>query len=62
MLGSGWAGQGYSASDIDGSTRGVGWLLAEGSVPQRMRCFRLSDEGLNQAIYAAQVVREASES
>ena len=33
VLGSGWAAQGYSASDINGSTRGVGWLLSEGSVP-----------------------------
>ncbi len=58
VLGSGWAAQGYSASDIDGSTRGVGWLLAEGSVPTRMRCYRLDDEGLAQAVLAGQTVRD----
>jgi S-DNA-T family DNA segregation ATPase FtsK/SpoIIIE len=57
ILGSGWASQGYSASEIDGSTRGVGWLLAEGTVPKRMRCYRLDDEGLASAVHAAETVR-----
>jgi hypothetical protein len=60
VLGSGWSSQGFSASDIDGSTRGVGWLLAEGTVPKRMRCYRLDDEGLAQAVHAAQSVRDDS--
>lgn len=61
VLGSGWASQGYSAGAIDGSARGVGWLLAEGSVPIRMRCYRLDDEGLAQAVHAAHMVRDRSD-
>ena len=29
VLGQGWAGEGYTAADIDPLARGVGWLLAE---------------------------------
>jgi len=43
VLGAGWATEGYSASDIDPAHRGVGCLLAEGTVPVRMRCFVLED-------------------
>jgi hypothetical protein len=43
VLGAGWATEGYSASDIDPANRGVGYLLAEGSLPNRMRCFVLED-------------------
>jgi hypothetical protein len=35
----------------------VGWLLAEGTVPKRMRCYRLDDEGLASAVHAAETVR-----
>ena len=57
ILGTGWAGEGYSASDVDASTRGVGWLLAEGTVPGRMRCFRLDDEALGRQIATAERLR-----
>ena len=43
VLGAGWSTLGYSASDVDPSTRGVGYLLAEGTTPRRMRCFVLED-------------------
>jgi hypothetical protein len=46
VLGAGWATLGYSASDINSSQRGVGYLLAEGTVPERMRCFMLEDAPL----------------
>jgi S-DNA-T family DNA segregation ATPase FtsK/SpoIIIE len=46
VLGAGWATLGYSASDINSSQRGVGYLLAEGTVPERMRCFILEDAPL----------------
>jgi hypothetical protein len=46
VLGAGWATEGYSAADIDSSQRGVGYLLAEGTVPRRMRCFLLEDAAL----------------
>jgi S-DNA-T family DNA segregation ATPase FtsK/SpoIIIE len=64
VLGHGWAGQGYSATDIDPSTRGVGWLLAEGGIPRRMRAAYLGDEQVRElAAVAARrraTAREAS--
>lgn len=44
ILGHGWAGQGYSATDIDPTTRGASWLLAEGGIPRRMRAAYLDDD------------------
>jgi hypothetical protein len=46
VLGAGWATEGYSASEFDPAHRGVGYLLAEGNVPTRMRCFMLEDAPL----------------
>ncbi len=44
ILGHGWAGEGYTAADIDPTARGVGWLIAEGGVPRRMKSAYLSDD------------------
>jgi S-DNA-T family DNA segregation ATPase FtsK/SpoIIIE len=44
VLGQGWASKGYSAATITGATRGVGFLLAEGALPLKLRCFYLSDD------------------
>jgi hypothetical protein len=44
ILGQGWATAGSDASTIPGGQRGVGYLLAEGERPQRIRAFHLSDE------------------
>ena len=44
ILGHGWAAEGYTAADIDPTTRGVGWLIAEGGIPRRMKAAYLSDE------------------
>jgi S-DNA-T family DNA segregation ATPase FtsK/SpoIIIE len=44
ILGHGWASAGYTAADIDPTTRGVGWLIAEGGTPQRMKTAYLTDE------------------
>jgi S-DNA-T family DNA segregation ATPase FtsK/SpoIIIE len=44
ILGHGWANQGYSAAEIDPTTRGVGWLIAEGGTPRRMKAAYLSDD------------------
>jgi S-DNA-T family DNA segregation ATPase FtsK/SpoIIIE len=44
ILGHGWANQGYTAADIDPSCRGVGWLIADGGIPRRMKAAYLSDE------------------
>ena len=43
ILGDSWARQGYSASDIDLTARGVGWLLAEGHQPKRIKAAWISD-------------------
>jgi S-DNA-T family DNA segregation ATPase FtsK/SpoIIIE len=43
ILGQGWASAGTDASDIPGAQRGVGYLLAEGDRPTRMRGYYLSD-------------------
>ena len=43
ILGDAWARRGYSASDIDITARGVGWLLAEGLQPQRIKAAWLAD-------------------
>lgn len=44
ILGHGWAGEGYTATDIDPTSRGVGWLIAEGGIPRRMKAAYLSDD------------------
>ncbi|MGH3817332.1 MAG: FtsK/SpoIIIE domain-containing protein [Pseudonocardiaceae bacterium] len=44
ILGHGWANHGYTAADINPTTRGVGWLIAEGGTPRRMKTAYLSDE------------------
>lgn len=46
ILGSGWASAGYSAADIDPASRGVGYLLHEGGIPQRIRSYYLDDMAL----------------
>jgi S-DNA-T family DNA segregation ATPase FtsK/SpoIIIE len=44
ILGAGWAELGYSATDIDMDNRGAAWLLAEGTVPKRIKAAYLNDE------------------
>ena len=44
ILGQGWASAGADASTIPGGQRGVGYLLAEGERPERIKGFHLSDE------------------
>jgi S-DNA-T family DNA segregation ATPase FtsK/SpoIIIE len=43
ILGHGWANQGYTAADVDPAARGVGWLIADGGQPRRMKAAHLSD-------------------
>jgi hypothetical protein len=43
ILGQGWASNGADASEIRGAQRGVGYLLAEGERPVRMRGYYLAD-------------------
>jgi DNA segregation ATPase FtsK/SpoIIIE, S-DNA-T family len=46
ILGQGWAKEGYSASTLDPSARGVGYLLAEGAVPIKIRTHYLDDHDI----------------
>jgi DNA segregation ATPase FtsK/SpoIIIE, S-DNA-T family len=60
ILGQGWATAGYSATDIDIEARGVGWLLAEGGTPKRIKAARLSDGEIKAlAAHAAHLRAEA---
>jgi hypothetical protein len=43
ILGSGWATLGYSAAQIPGANRGVGYLLSEGGQPKLLRSYYLDD-------------------
>jgi DNA segregation ATPase FtsK/SpoIIIE, S-DNA-T family len=47
ILGHGWANQGYVATDIDPLARGVGWLLAEGGIPRRLKAAYLADSDID---------------
>ena len=44
ILGQGWATAGADASTIPGGQRGVGYLLAEGERPARIKGYYLDDE------------------
>lgn len=57
ILGQGWASQGYTASTIDPQQRGVGYLLAEGGIPQEILSVNVPDEDLELLISRAVKVR-----
>lgn len=46
ILGQGWAQKGYSASTLEPTARGVGYLLAEGAVPRKIRTHFLDDNAV----------------
>jgi hypothetical protein len=60
ILGSGWAAEGYSAARIAPACRGVGYLLADGGVPERIRCYYLTDDDLEGLVARAEALRAAS--
>ncbi len=56
VLGHGWAGEGFTAADIDPRARGVGWLLSETGTPRRIKAAYLTDDDIAYlASYAAQL-------
>ena len=57
ILGSGWAQRGYSATSIEPSNRGVGFLLAEGNTPIMLKLPFLSDEDITEVVRQALIVR-----
>jgi S-DNA-T family DNA segregation ATPase FtsK/SpoIIIE len=46
ILGQGWATAGADASTVPGAQRGVGFLLAEGEQPTRIKTYHLDDDEL----------------
>jgi len=57
ILGSGWASAGYSAADVDPAHRGIGYLLHEGGIPQRIRSYYLDDSVLAGLAAKAEALR-----
>jgi DNA segregation ATPase FtsK/SpoIIIE-like protein len=57
ILGAGMATNGYTASDIAGDQRGVGYLIAEGEQPIRLRSYYLSDHDLDTLAARARALR-----
>jgi S-DNA-T family DNA segregation ATPase FtsK/SpoIIIE len=57
ILGTGWAKQGYNATDITPEQRGVGWLLAEGGFPRRFKAAYLSDGEIRRLVARAKIIR-----
>ncbi len=57
ILGAGWASAGHTASSIDPTHRGVGYLLHEGGIPTRLRCHYLDDNDLSGLAARAEVIR-----
>lgn len=60
ILGAGWAAEGFSASSIDSSLRGVGFLLAEVGTPRRIRSYFLSEVDVARIVRRAYELRQAS--
>jgi hypothetical protein len=58
ILGQGWASQGYSGQAIDPSSRGIGFLLAEGGVPVKCRAHYLDDEAVADLARRAELLRK----
>ena len=57
ILGQGWASRGYSATDVPAEARGVGYLLAEGGQPVRLRSYHLDDDTLTRVADRAAALR-----
>jgi DNA segregation ATPase FtsK/SpoIIIE-like protein len=60
ILGQGWAKEGYSASTLEPIVRGVGYLLAEGAVPVKIRTHYLDDETIATLARRAEALRRRS--
>ena len=57
ILGQGWAGEGYSASSISVSDRGVGYLLGDTGLPQLFRSYYVTPDQEATAIESAMRLR-----
>jgi S-DNA-T family DNA segregation ATPase FtsK/SpoIIIE len=59
ILGYGWAKAGYGANTIAPEDRGIGYLLAEGGIPRRMKAAYLSDSHIYALVDHARRIRAA---
>lgn len=59
ILGYGWAKAGYGANTIAPEDRGIGYLLAEGGIPRRMKAAYLSDHHIYGLVDTARRIRTA---
>jgi S-DNA-T family DNA segregation ATPase FtsK/SpoIIIE len=57
ILGSGWAQRGFSATAIDPTNRGVGYLLADGTTPQLLKLPYLDDDQIRHVVQHAMALR-----
>jgi len=55
ILGQGWASAGYNAATVSGKQRGVGFLLAEGELPMRLRTYYLPDDDIKSIAMSAEL-------
>jgi S-DNA-T family DNA segregation ATPase FtsK/SpoIIIE len=54
ILGDGWSGKGFTATDIPPTNPGVAWLIAEGGTPRRIKAAYLTDDDIKSIVsYAA---------
>jgi S-DNA-T family DNA segregation ATPase FtsK/SpoIIIE len=57
VLGTGWAANGFVATDIDSGQPGVCLLLQEGGRPVKLRCYHLDDDDLDAVVERARRLR-----
>jgi hypothetical protein len=60
ILGQGWASNGYNAATIAPDQRGIGFLLADDGVPQRLRAYYLDDRAVDVLAERAAALRRAA--
>jgi S-DNA-T family DNA segregation ATPase FtsK/SpoIIIE len=61
ILGDGWSGTGFSATDIPPTQQGVAYLIAEGGVPRRIKVAYLTDADIRALVdHAAWTRRQAT--
>ena len=57
ILGDGWSGKGFTATDISPVNPGVAWLIAEGGTPQRIKTAYLTDDDIKAIVSYAVWIR-----
>lgn len=50
ILGDGWSGKGFTATDIPPTNPGVAWLIAEGGTPRRVKAAYLTDDDIKNIV------------